>query len=386
MKKTFLPLSGLFLVINAFTQHVGIGTSVPAVNLHVTAASTPGQLDGNILITNAITGHTIFDGLRIRMNSSVGSIQNSENGDLLFQTNQGTPGIYGDPQIWIKPTGGIGIGTSTPGAKLEVAGQVKITGGSPGLGKVLTSDASGLASWVAPVVGTHNHFGQTWTGNNDQAGLTINNNSNTTQAIGLDATQGGTNNSGIGVRGLSGASNGVGVMGWSYDSNIYPPHVGNSGVVGISSGGNGVFGSSITGYAIYGRKGNGDGYSGTVAYFVNETPANTAPVVKIAAAGAQPALELNNGYIKVTGANKSAFTITGTGTNASGHILTLNYPNQAANDILLVTHNYNPGGVGGTYHNIPVGVYWNGSAWTIYSEDTTTPMLGKAFNVLVVKQ
>lgn len=42
----------------------------------------------------------------------------------------------------------IGIGTTNPGAKLEVAGQVKITGGSPGAGKVLTSDASGLASWA----------------------------------------------------------------------------------------------------------------------------------------------------------------------------------------------------------------------------------------------
>lgn len=29
--------------------------------------------------------------------------------------------------------GNVGIGTSTPSAKLEVAGQVKITGGSPGV-------------------------------------------------------------------------------------------------------------------------------------------------------------------------------------------------------------------------------------------------------------
>ncbi|MBK7692302.1 MAG: tail fiber domain-containing protein [Bacteroidetes bacterium] len=44
----------------------------------------------------------------------------------------------------------VGIGTSTPGAKLEVAGQVKITGGTPGAGKILTSDATGLASWTTP--------------------------------------------------------------------------------------------------------------------------------------------------------------------------------------------------------------------------------------------
>ena len=41
----------------------------------------------------------------------------------------------------------IGIGTVNPTAKLEVNGTMKITNGSQGLGKVLTSDAAGLASW-----------------------------------------------------------------------------------------------------------------------------------------------------------------------------------------------------------------------------------------------
>lgn len=44
----------------------------------------------------------------------------------------------------------VGIGVNSPSAKLEVAGQVKITGGVPGAGKVLTSDATGLASWQSP--------------------------------------------------------------------------------------------------------------------------------------------------------------------------------------------------------------------------------------------
>ena len=47
----------------------------------------------------------------------------------------------------VDASGQVGIGTITPGAKLEVAGQIKITGGSPAAGKVLTSDAAGLASW-----------------------------------------------------------------------------------------------------------------------------------------------------------------------------------------------------------------------------------------------
>ncbi|WP_413612351.1 tail fiber domain-containing protein [Bdellovibrio sp. HCB-110] len=50
-------------------------------------------------------------------------------------------------RVVITPSGSVGIGASSPGAKLEVAGQVKITGGAPGAGKVLTSDAAGLATW-----------------------------------------------------------------------------------------------------------------------------------------------------------------------------------------------------------------------------------------------
>lgn len=41
----------------------------------------------------------------------------------------------------------VGIGTSTPTAKLDVLGAVKIADGTQGEGKVLTSDANGLASW-----------------------------------------------------------------------------------------------------------------------------------------------------------------------------------------------------------------------------------------------
>lgn len=47
-------------------------------------------------------------------------------------------------------TGNIGIGTKNPTAKLDIAGTIKISDGSQGVGKVLTSDANGLASWIAP--------------------------------------------------------------------------------------------------------------------------------------------------------------------------------------------------------------------------------------------
>jgi uncharacterized protein (TIGR02145 family) len=60
-------------------------------------------------------------------------------------------GTSGVERVRIDSAGNVGVGTASPGAKLEIAGQVKITGGSPSVGKVLTSDAAGLASWTTPV-------------------------------------------------------------------------------------------------------------------------------------------------------------------------------------------------------------------------------------------
>lgn len=53
-------------------------------------------------------------------------------------------------------TDNVGIGTNSPGVKLEVAGHVKITDGTEGLNKILTSDANGNASWQNPPGGGPN--------------------------------------------------------------------------------------------------------------------------------------------------------------------------------------------------------------------------------------
>ncbi len=79
------------------------------------------------------------------LNTSINA--QSKEGALVIGTNGAvTTGL-------IVQNGNVGIGTTEPGAKLEVAGQVKITGGSPGAKKVLTSDVSGLASWQTPAGG-----------------------------------------------------------------------------------------------------------------------------------------------------------------------------------------------------------------------------------------
>ena len=63
------------------------------------------------------------------------------------------------------PTGAaMGIGTSSPVAKLDIIGNVKITDGTQGSGKILTSDANGLASWQTPGSGGSSQW--TSAGNN----------------------------------------------------------------------------------------------------------------------------------------------------------------------------------------------------------------------------
>ncbi len=71
--------------------------------------------------------------------------------------------------------GNTGIGTATPSAKLEVAGQVKITGGDPGSGKVLTSDDAGLASWQPAASGLWQKNGGDIFYNAGRVGIGLNN-------------------------------------------------------------------------------------------------------------------------------------------------------------------------------------------------------------------
>jgi hypothetical protein len=113
--------------------------------------------------TNKLHIHSIATNAGIEMISTGGKIELATNG---------IGGATSEMKVENgKVTIGNGSGTQP---KLEVVGQVKITGGTPGTGKVLTSDATGLATWETPIAGGGSQW--TTTGSNiynNNAGSTM---------------------------------------------------------------------------------------------------------------------------------------------------------------------------------------------------------------------
>jgi hypothetical protein len=83
-------------------------------------------------------------------NVGQGTADNWVETDPILEVGIGQSGTSKRNALTILKNGNIGIGTKDPEYKLDVSGQLRLTGGSPGNGKVLTSDASGLASWQTP--------------------------------------------------------------------------------------------------------------------------------------------------------------------------------------------------------------------------------------------
>ena len=152
----------------------------------------------------------------------------------------------------------------------------------------------------------------------------------------------------------------------------------HQGTTGI---GIGVWGEHTgTGVGVFGSVSGNGGYGVSATGFGN----NSTAILATYSGGATVCnvLELNNGYIKVSGANKTSYIHVTTAGNVAVNRTTLNYPGMNATDIVIVSHNFVAAFLKGGY-----GVWWNGAAWTIFEEDNTLNMpVGEKFNVLVIKQ
>jgi hypothetical protein len=136
-----------------------------------------------------------------------------------------------------------------------------------------------------------------------------------------------------------------------------------------------------------GRFFNGS-YFGVVG--VTGDPSGSAMLAQYIGTGAGTAIDLNNGALKVSGDNPTAFVHVATADTlhcTGNYCSTITNPltDGDPNAILIVTHNYNPPEApAGNYLTHSFSVYYNGK-WNIYLDDFS-PILDTAFNVLVIKR
>lgn len=142
----------------------GIGTTNPGFKLDVATSGaglqTAERIQNNVTAANNSGAQTIYAANRTASGltnvAAVGGIitditDTAYKGALVLSTANNAPPVE---RMRIDSNGNVGIGTSNPLAKLEVGGQLKVTGGNPAAGRVLTSDANGLAAWQAPSIPT----------------------------------------------------------------------------------------------------------------------------------------------------------------------------------------------------------------------------------------
>lgn len=207
------------------------------------------------------------------------------------------------------------------GLALHTTGPIRLEGISPGLGKVLTSDASGNATWQAagaagdltlPFDKTQAENGFLFRLVNSGDGSAIEGETNSTQSsvYAIRGTVTSTTPGGFstGVRGVNNGIGGLGIGVWGSQAGsgwgVYGVTPNGIGVYGnATAGGIGLYANSNTGIGIQGTSNNG-----TVASFNIFNNANNNNVINASSLG-------NGNIINVTttGSGKGVFSSTGAG-------------------------------------------------------------------------
>lgn len=106
------------LAIDDLTANVGIGTTTPAAVLDIFGTRNTGPwIDGIVNIGNSANYHLTLDGIQLQA-------KQGPTNSTLWLNNWGGDVSLGS-QIFVSYGTGVGIGTTTPQAKLEVAGTVR---------------------------------------------------------------------------------------------------------------------------------------------------------------------------------------------------------------------------------------------------------------------
>jgi hypothetical protein len=171
MKKTIIVLAAMlsFSYANAQMKLGSNPTTTNADALLEMETTNKGLLLPRVALTSTtafapLTAHVA--GMAVYNTATVGDVTAG------YYFNNGTKWVkiavtMGANNLSFAGTGNVGIGTTTPAAKLHVAGTVKIVDGTQGAGKVLTSDATGVATWqsasaaTGSLAGAYNPIGTT---------------------------------------------------------------------------------------------------------------------------------------------------------------------------------------------------------------------------------
>jgi len=136
-------VDGSTFSVDALNNRVGVGTATPHGQLQLGNA----VVNRKIVMFETADNDNEFYGFGV--NSGVMRYQaDRTTTDHVFYAGV-TGGASSNELMRIKGTGNVGIGTSTPAAKLDIAGTLKVADGTEGINKLLISDAAGLASWKA---------------------------------------------------------------------------------------------------------------------------------------------------------------------------------------------------------------------------------------------
>ncbi|MDE2312291.1 MAG: hypothetical protein KGJ93_04385, partial [Patescibacteria group bacterium] len=148
--------TGTSLLTVTQNGYVGIGTTSPSQLLTV-GNNNQFTVDssGNVHSAGSIYVDNIYSNVNPLIINNINQLK-FNNSDYIAQDNPSsfdlsffTGSLSPLSRMTIQSGGNVGIGTTTPGQLLTVAGAIQITGGSPAQGKVLQSDANGIATWVA---------------------------------------------------------------------------------------------------------------------------------------------------------------------------------------------------------------------------------------------
>jgi hypothetical protein len=141
----------LRLGTNANTRLMISGTGEVGINTLTPSTSTKLHVEGDVHQSGTdymfLSGTTNPDKMLISHSPTFTNygIQYQDATDKINFLSAGTPVLGVD-----LGTLQVGVGTNTPTAKLDVVGSFKVQNGSQGAGKVMTSDANGLATWTTP--------------------------------------------------------------------------------------------------------------------------------------------------------------------------------------------------------------------------------------------